>query len=83
MRFVHTDGWFADLPDGTDTTALGHVSIVDDDTGTDDDADIVMRGVVVARRDGWNVVSCYGLYVSAPSDHPLGAHVRARLTAQK
>lgn len=79
MRFVHADGWFADLPNGTDTRGLDHISIVTDDGVTDDDAPIVMRGIVVARKGGWNVVSCHGLYVSGPCDQPVGTHVRARI----
>ena len=82
MRFVHGDGWFADLPPGTDTTRLDRVSVVADgaaDVAAEGAADVVMRGIVVARKHGWNVVSCYGLYVSAPGAHPVGARVRAHI----
>lgn len=78
MRFVHADGWFADLPDGTDTSDLRHLTLVEG--LVDNEAvPIVMRGLVIARRHGWNVVSCHGLYVSGPGSHAVGTHVTALL----
>lgn len=80
MRFVHPSGWFADLPNGTDTKGLNDISIVRDDDVTDDSAPIVMRGVIVTRRGGWSVVSCHGLYASgACEEYPVGTHVRVRI----
>ena len=78
MRFIHHDGWFADLPDGTDTSMLKTVSI--SENGSDTDATIVMRGVVVSQKDGWNVVSCYGLFVSGEGEFPIGSRVTALLS---
>ena len=74
-RFVHPEGWFADVPvDGSDWldkySTISIVPLVSQDTQVEHDgADagfIDMRGRVVMHTTSHTVISCGGLIVSIP-----------------
>ena len=75
-RFVHPDGWFADVPvDGSDwldghrTISIVPLTSPDTQVEHDDGMDagfINMRGRVVMHTPSHTVISCGGLIVSVP-----------------
>ena len=93
QRFVHSTGWFADVP-------ASAMAFLDPQTSTirlcAGDARepppppaaprqaaasyVDLRGIVVQTRDDWVVASCNGLVVSAPGALAIGTHVLARLS---
>ena len=77
-RFVHTSGWFADVP----TAAMAFLSpttstlTLDGPEVGDGVSHVVMDGIVIHSHADHSVVSCNGLLVGLPSRDTVGRHCR-------